>query len=57
MRNAIVCKIPYSIVVGEKEKEEGLLTYRVLGEKEQKTVKVEEFIALLSDSVKNKKRF
>ena len=57
MRNAIVCKIPYSIVVGEKEKEEGLLTYRVLGEKEQKTVKVEEFIASLSDSVKNKKRF
>ena len=57
MRNALISKIPYSIVVGEKEKEEGLLTYRVLGQKEQTTVKVEEFIALLTDSVQNKKRF
>ena len=55
LRNAQVNKIPYSIVLGDNEKANHTVTYRKYGEKDQITVPVEEFIALLHDVVNNKK--
>ena len=57
LRNAVVKKIPYSLVIGEKEKENRTVTYRVYGSEKQITVKLEEFIELLDKAVKSKARF
>jgi threonyl-tRNA synthetase len=40
-------KIPYSLVLGDKEKEEGLVTYRKYGSLEQVTVKIDDFIEMV----------
>ncbi len=57
LRNAVVKKIPYSLVIGEKERENRTVTYRVYGSEKQITVKLEEFIELLDKAVKAKARF
>ena len=45
LRNAQVNKIPYTLVIGDKEKEDGTVTYRKFGEQAQTTVSIDEFIA------------
>ena len=54
MRNSQVNKVPYTVVVGDKEKEENSVTYRHFGCKSQHNVKVEEFVKLLKDEIKSK---
>lgn len=44
-------KIPYMLVVGDKEKEENTVNVRKYGEQNSTTVKFEEFIASLKDEV------
>lgn len=51
MRNAQVNKIPYTLVLGDNEKNEGTVTYRKYGEKEQITVKLEDFIKMLKEEI------
>ncbi|MDI6452255.1 threonine--tRNA ligase [Peloplasma aerotolerans] len=46
-------KIPYSLVLGDKEKDEGLVTYRKYGSQEQVTVSIEQFLELLMKETKN----
>lgn len=46
-------KIPYSLVLGDKEKDERLVTYREYGSSEQITVTIEDFIELISSEMKN----
>lgn len=46
-------KIPYSLVLGDKEVDEGLVTYRKYGEQKQTTVTLEEFIAMISKELKS----
>lgn len=46
-------KIPYSLVLGDKEKDERLVTYRKYGSSEQITVTIEDFIELISSEMKN----
>ncbi len=55
MRNSIIKKIPYTLVIGDKEKESNLVTYRRYGEDKQITVSLEEFINILKDEIINKK--
>ena len=57
LRQAVVAKIPYTLVLGDKEKENGTVTYRVYGQKDQITVSLEEFKALLAHSIANKLRY
>lgn len=54
IRDAQTEKIPYQIVIGDKEVEDGTLTFRKYGETKQTTVKVDEFIKLLNDEITNK---
>ena len=56
MRNAQVKKIPYTIVIGDSERDNHTVTYRKFGQKEQITVPVEEFIKLVNEEVKTRKR-
>ena len=55
LRLSQVEKVPYTLVVGDKEKEEGLVTYRLYGKNEQVTVSHEEFASLLEEAVRNLK--
>ena len=54
IREAQTKKIPYQLVIGDKEVQENLVTYRRYGQQEQVTVKVEEFIALIKQEIAHK---
>ena len=54
MREAQIKKIPYSLVIGDNEKENKTVTYRRHGSDEKVTVTNEEFIKLLKEEVDNK---
>lgn len=56
MRNAQVKKIPYTIVIGDQERDNHTVTYRKFGQKEQITVPVEEFIAKVQEEIKARSR-
>jgi threonyl-tRNA synthetase len=55
IREAQTKKIPYQLVVGDKEVESDEVTYRKYGEQEQTTVKVDEFIDLILKEIEEKK--
>lgn len=55
MRQSIIKKIPYTLVIGDKEKENGSVTYRRYSEEKQITVSLDEFVNLLANEVKEKK--
>lgn len=52
MRNAQVKKVPYTVVIGDHERDEGTVTYRHFGCKAQLTVKMDEFIKMLNEQIK-----
>ena len=52
MRNAQMRKIPYTIVLGDHERDDGTVTYRKYGQQEQITVKVNDFLALIDEEIK-----
>lgn len=52
MRNAQMRKIPYTIVLGDHERDDGTVTYRKYGQQEQITVKVNDFIAMIDEEIK-----
>ena len=54
MRNSQVNKVPYTVVVGDKEKEENSVTYRHFGCKAQHNVSLDDFIKLLKDEIESK---
>ena len=56
MREAQIKKIPYSLVIGDNEKENKTVTYRRHGSDEKVTVTNEEFINLLKEEIENKVR-
>jgi threonyl-tRNA synthetase len=47
-------KIPYILIMGEKEEKDDTVTIRKRDEKEQKTVKIEEFVKLITEEIANK---
>ena len=55
MRSSQISKIPYTIVIGDNEKNNNQVTYRKYGQKEQIAVDTNEFIKMLADEIKNKK--
>ena len=54
LRNAQMEKIPFTLVIGDNEKTQNMVTYRRYGTTEQVTVKTSEFITLLKNEIKNK---
>ena len=56
LRNSQVRKIPYTIVIGDNERDNKTVTYRKYGQKEQITVSLEEFNKLLKEEIETKAR-
>lgn len=55
IREAQTKKIPFTLVIGDKEVENNTVTYREYGKEEQVTVTLDEFVKLIQDKVKNLK--
>ena len=55
IREAQIQKIPYQLVVGDKEVNENTVTYREYGKQEQVTVSIDEFIELMKVKCANLK--
>ena len=56
LRSTQVRKIPYTIVIGDNERDNKTVTYRKYGQKEQITVPTEEFLKLIKNEIENKLR-
>ncbi|MDE7161951.1 MAG: threonine--tRNA ligase, partial [Anaeroplasmataceae bacterium] len=54
IREAQTKKIPYTLVIGDKEVESNTVTYRPYGKQEQITVSVDEFVQMILDHNTNK---
>ena len=54
MRESQTKKIPYTLVLGDKEKEDGTVNYRRFGSKDTATLPIKEFIKLIEKEIKNK---
>lgn len=57
LRDSIVRKIPFTLILGDKEKADGTVTYKVYGEQKQTTVPLEEFVKLIRHSIDTKARY
>lgn len=55
MRESVMKKIPYSIILGQKEVDNGTISYRKYGTEETITVSKEEFISLIKESIEKRK--
>ncbi len=55
IREAQMAKIPYQLVLGDKEKENRSVTYREYGDRKQTTVSIDEFIQLTKERIDAKK--
>lgn len=55
IREAQTKKIPYQLVVGDKEADLNLITYRKHGEQNQVSVSYDNFISMINDEIINKK--
>ena len=54
MRESQTKKIPYTLVLGDNERDNNMVTYRHFGSKESITLSIDEFIKLIKDEIKNK---
>ena len=53
IRESVTRKIPITIILGDKEKENGNISYRRYGSEETVTVSQEDFITLIKNEIKN----
>lgn len=56
IREAQMKKIPYQLVLGDKERDEKTVTYRQYGEQKQTTVSLDEFVAMVLKQIEEKAR-
>ena len=54
MRESVTNKIPVTLIIGQKEVDENLVSYRLHGEETTTTCTFEEFEKMLEDKIKNK---
>ena len=54
MRESQTKKIPYTLVIGDKEKDNNLVNYRRFGSTDTVSASVDEFIELIENDIKNK---
>ena len=55
LRESQIKKIPYTLILGDNEKDNKQISYRLYSEKETTTVSQEEFVKHLKDEIENKK--
>jgi len=54
MRESQTRKIPYTLVIGDKERDGNLVNYRRHGSQEAVSVSVDEFISLIEDEIRTR---
>ena len=54
LRESQINKIPYTIILGDNEKENKTISYRLFGEQETTTLSQKDFIKLIRDEIDNK---
>ena len=54
VRESVTKKIPFTLIIGDKERDTKTISYRKYGTEETVNVSKEEFIDLLNDTIKNK---
>ncbi len=54
LRESVISKVPYTIIIGDNEKNGNLISYRCRGSKDTITVNREEFVKLVKNNIKNK---
>ena len=54
LREAQTKKVPYTLILGDNEKQNNTISYRLHGEKDTTTLQQEEFIKLLKEEIENK---
>ncbi len=54
LREAQTSKIPYTLILGDNEKNENTISYRLYSKKETTTTSLDEFIKLIKEEIKNK---
>jgi len=57
LRESVIKKVPYMLILGQREVDEKLVSFRRAGNEETITVSLEEFIALLNNDIENKTRY
>ena len=55
LRKAASQKIPYTLVIGDKEVQDNTVTYRKRGSQEQKTVPLDSFVSMIREEIKELK--
>ena len=55
MRESQTKKIPYSLIIGDAERDNNQVSFRKYGETNTTTVSIDEFISFLNEEIKNKK--
>ena len=55
LRKAASQKIPYTLVIGDKEVQDNTVTYRKRGSQEQKTVPLDSFVSMVKEEIKELK--
>ncbi len=55
IRAAELQKIPYILVIGDKEKETGSVNVRMRGKKETETIKIKEFVEMIGKEIEDKR--
>ena len=55
LREVQTRKIPYTIILGDHEKDSHTISYRLFGEKDTTTVSQEEFVKIICEEINNKK--
>jgi len=54
LREAQISKIPYTIILGDKEKEDNTISYRLYSKTETNTLSKKDFLKLLEEEIKSK---
>ena len=56
LREAITSKVPYTLILGDQEKENRTISYRLYGQKDTTTKTIDEFINMILEEINEKKR-
>ena len=54
LRETQTSKVPYTLILGDNEKENNMISYRLFGQKDTTTVSLDEFVKLIEDEKKEK---
>ncbi len=56
MRESVISKTPYALILGDKERDNNTISYRVYGSEKTNTLSIEEFVDMIEKEIKDMKR-